>query len=60
MHQFLASFLLVFGSLFPIVNPPGSAFMFLAHTRAAAVGTSARLPEIPADVNAGPARTPHP
>ncbi len=33
MHEILASFLLVFGSLFPIVNPPGSAFMFLAHTR---------------------------
>ncbi len=33
MHEVLNSFLLVFGSLFPIVNPPGSAFMFLAHTR---------------------------
>lgn len=33
MSALLASFLLVFGSLFPIVNPPGSAFMFLAHTR---------------------------
>jgi multiple antibiotic resistance protein len=33
MHQLLSSFLLVFGSLFPIVNPPGTAFMFLAHTR---------------------------
>lgn len=33
MQQVLTSFLLVFGSLFPIVNPPGSAFMFLAHTR---------------------------
>jgi multiple antibiotic resistance protein len=31
----LNTFLLVFGSLFPIVNPPGSAFMFLAHTRSA-------------------------
>jgi len=33
MAEVLSSFLLVFGSLFPIVNPPGSAFMFLAHTR---------------------------
>lgn len=33
MQHVLTSFLLVFGSLFPIVNPPGSAFMFLAHTR---------------------------
>lgn len=33
MSTILTSFLLVFGSLFPIVNPPGSAFMFLAHTR---------------------------
>ncbi len=33
MSEVLSSFLLVFGSLFPIVNPPGSAFMFLAHTR---------------------------
>ena len=33
MHQILTSFLLVFGSLFPIVNPPGSSLMFLAHTR---------------------------
>jgi multiple antibiotic resistance protein len=33
MGEVLSSFLLVFGSLFPIVNPPGSAFMFLAHTR---------------------------
>jgi multiple antibiotic resistance protein len=32
MSTMLTSFLLVFGSLFPIVNPPGSAFMFLAHT----------------------------
>lgn len=35
MSTILASFLLVFGSLFPIVNPPGSAFMFLAHVRSA-------------------------
>lgn len=33
MHVLLSSFLLVFGSLFPIVNPPGSALMFLAQTR---------------------------
>ncbi len=33
--EILGSFLLVFGSLFPIVNPPGSAFMFLAQTRTA-------------------------
>ena len=43
MHQVLNSFLLVFGSLFPIVNPPGSAFMFLAHTRAASHGQRAEL-----------------
>ncbi len=43
MHQLLTSFLLVFGSLFPIVNPPGSAFMFLAHTRAASHGQRAEL-----------------
>jgi multiple antibiotic resistance protein len=35
MNQTLTSFLLVFGSLFPIVNPPGSALIFLALTRAA-------------------------
>jgi multiple antibiotic resistance protein len=35
MHLVLTSFLLVFGSLFPIVNPPGAAFIFLAQTRAA-------------------------
>lgn len=35
MSHVLASFLLVFGSLFPIVNPLGSAFMFLAYTRQA-------------------------
>lgn len=35
MHQLIGSFLVVFGALFPIVNPPGSAFMFLAHTRSA-------------------------
>jgi membrane protein, MarC family len=43
MHEILTSFLLVFGSLFPIVNPPGSAFMFLAHTRA---GTRAHRAEL--------------
>lgn len=43
MQQVLSSFLLVFGSLFPIVNPPGSAFMFLAHTRNASHGQRAEL-----------------
>jgi multiple antibiotic resistance protein len=43
MHQVLSSFLLVFGSLFPIVNPPGAAIMFLAHTRAASHGQRAKL-----------------
>jgi multiple antibiotic resistance protein len=43
MHQLLTSFLLVFGSLFPIVNPLGSAFMFLAHTRSASHGQRAEL-----------------
>lgn len=43
MHQVLSSFLLVFGSLFPIVNPPGSAFMFLAQTRTADHGQRAEL-----------------
>ncbi len=43
MHQVLTSFLLVFGSLFPIVNPPGSAFMFLAQTRSASHGQRAEL-----------------
>lgn len=43
MSAFLASFLLVFGSLFPIVNPPGSAFMFLAHTRTASHAQRAEL-----------------
>lgn len=43
MSAVLATFLLVFGSLFPIVNPPGSAFMFLAHTRAASHEQRAEL-----------------
>lgn len=43
MNEVLASFLMVFGSLFPIVNPPGSAFMFLAHTRSASRGQRAEL-----------------
>lgn len=43
MAEMLASFLLVFGSLFPIVNPPGSAFMFLANTRAATHAQRAEL-----------------
>ncbi|MBR9972401.1 MarC family protein [Magnetospirillum sulfuroxidans] len=43
MSAFLASFLLVFGSLFPIVNPPGSAFMFLAHTRTVSHAQRAEL-----------------
>ncbi len=43
MSVVLASFLLVFGSLFPIVNPPGSAFMFLAHTRTASRAQRAEL-----------------
>ncbi|HLO78556.1 MAG TPA: MarC family protein [Magnetospirillum sp.] len=47
MSVVLTSFLLVFGSLFPIVNPPGSAFMFLAHTRAA---THAQRSELAARV----------
>lgn len=45
MSTVLASFLLVFGSLFPIVNPPGSAFMFLAQTR---TGTHAQRAELAA------------
>lgn len=43
MIEVLSSFLLVFGSLFPIVNPPGSAFMFLAHTRMATHGQRSEL-----------------
>jgi len=43
MHEVVASFLLVFGALFPIVNPPGSAFMFLAHTRSATHAQRAEL-----------------
>ncbi|HTH16472.1 MAG TPA: MarC family protein [Magnetospirillum sp.] len=43
MSIILASFLLVFGSLFPIVNPPGSAFIFLAHTRSATHAQRAEL-----------------
>ena len=43
MSELTASFLLVFGSLFPIVNPPGSAFMFLAHTRMASHAQRAEL-----------------
>ncbi|MCR6630063.1 MAG: NAAT family transporter [Magnetospirillum sp.] len=43
MSTLLTSFLLVFGSLFPIVNPPGSAFMFLAHTRTASHAQRAEL-----------------
>ena len=43
MTDIVASFLLVFGALFPIVNPPGSAFMFLAHTRTATHGQRAEL-----------------
>ena len=43
MSSFLASFLLVFGSLFPIVNPAGSAFMFLAQTRTLNRGQRAYL-----------------
>jgi len=43
VNEVLGSFLLVFGSLFPIVNPPGSAFMFLAHTRTATHGQRAEL-----------------
>jgi len=33
MSDAVEAFLLFFGSLFPIVNPPGSAFLFLASTR---------------------------
>lgn len=43
MSALLASFLLVFGSLFPIVNPPGTAFMFLAQTRAVSHAQRAQL-----------------
>jgi multiple antibiotic resistance protein len=43
MSTLLTSFLLVFGSLFPIVNPPGSAFMFLAHTHTATHAQRAEL-----------------
>lgn len=43
MSALLTSFLLVFGSLFPIVNPPGSAFMFLAHTRTVSHAQRAEL-----------------
>ena len=43
MSALLASFLLVFGSLFPIVNPPGSAFMFLAQTRSLSRAQRAEL-----------------
>jgi len=32
MAEIINAFLLFFGSLFPIVNPPGSAFLFLAYT----------------------------
>ena len=35
MSQFLNTFMLVFGSLFPIVNPFGTSFLFLALTRKA-------------------------
>ena len=43
MHGVIASFLLVFGALFPIVNPPGSALMFLAQTRSASHAQRAEL-----------------
>jgi len=43
MHQLFASFLVVFGALFPIVNPPGSALMFLAHTRSVSRAERAEL-----------------
>jgi multiple antibiotic resistance protein len=35
INDFLDSFIRVFGSLFPIVNPFGTSFLFLASTRAA-------------------------
>lgn len=35
MVELATSFMLVFGSLFPIVNPPGGALLFLALTRSA-------------------------